>query len=89
MTQILITVGVFVVTLTKGAPVFPVIIIALVPIRLLLMRKFWKRETLMLVDAWACRAGNPEGGENNSNINQRDSLAQMPATLILSDEPAV
>ena len=51
-------------TLTKGAPVFPVIIVALVPVRLLLMKKMWDRETLRFVDAWACREGTPEDDED-------------------------
>ena len=62
--QILVTAVIFIVTLTKGAPAFPVIIIALVPIRLLLMNKLWRRETLRHVDAWACRKGTPEDDED-------------------------
>ena len=62
--QIVFTVVIFIVTLTKGAPAFPVIIIALVPTRLLLMNKLWSRETLRFVDAWACREGTPEDDED-------------------------
>lgn len=62
--QILVTIVVFIVTLTKGAPAFPIIIIALVPVRLLLMNKMWHRETLRFVDAWACRDGTPEDDED-------------------------
>lgn len=58
---------IFIVTLTKAAPAFPVLIIILVPIRLLLMNKLWDRETLRFVDAWACRKGTPE--------DERDLLA--------------
>ena len=64
MVQIVVTVIIFIVTLTKGAPVFPVVIIALVPLRLLLMKKMWNRETLRFVDAWACREGTPEDDED-------------------------
>ena len=64
MVQTVVTVIIFIVTLTKGAPVFPVIIIALVPLRLLLMKKMWDRETLRFVDAWACREGTPEDDED-------------------------
>jgi len=64
VTQIVVTVIIFIVTLTKAAPVFPVIIIALVPIRLLLMNRLWHRETLRYVDAWACRDGTPEDDED-------------------------
>ena len=62
--QIVSTVIIFIVTLTKGAPAFPVIIIALVPARLLLMNRLWSRETLRFVDAWACREGTPETDED-------------------------
>jgi len=62
--QIIVTVIIFVVTLTKGAPAFPVIIIALVPIRLFVMNRIWHRETLRFVDAWACREGTPEDDED-------------------------
>lgn len=58
--QILVTVVIFIVTLTKGAPAFPVIIIALVPIRLLVMNRMWPRATLQFVDTWACRDGTPD-----------------------------
>lgn len=43
---------------------FPVIIIALVPFRLLLMKRWWPREVLRFVDAWACREGTPEDEED-------------------------
>ena len=62
--QIVVTTVIFIVTLTKGAPAFPVIIIALVPARLLLMNNLWSRETLRFVDAWACRDGTPEDDED-------------------------
>lgn len=64
--QIVLTVVIFIVTLTRGAPAFPVIIIALVPARLLLMNKLWSRETLRFVDAWACRDGTPEDDEDRN-----------------------
>jgi hypothetical protein len=63
MTQIIATAVIFIVTLTKGAPAFPIIIIAFVPIRLLLMNRLWARSTLRFVDAWACRPGRPEDEE--------------------------
>jgi len=66
--QIIVTVLIFVITLTKGAPAFPVVIIALVPIRLLFMNKIWNRETLRYVDAWACKEGTPE--------DEQDRLAE-------------
>ncbi|KAM5360576.1 hypothetical protein ACJZ2D_013653 [Fusarium nematophilum] len=64
--QILLTGVVFGVTLTVAAPAFPLIIIALVPVRLSLMNRVWSRETLRLVDGWACREGKPEDSAINS-----------------------
>ncbi|CAM1501719.1 Fc.00g037030.m01.CDS01 [Cosmosporella sp. VM-42] len=58
--QIVLTGIVFGVTLTVAAPAFPLIIIALVPVRLSMMNRVWSRETLRLVDGWACREGKPE-----------------------------
>jgi hypothetical protein len=62
--QIFMTGVIFYVTLTQGAPAFPVIIIALVPARLLIMNKLWNRETLRFVDKWACKDGTPEDDED-------------------------
>ncbi|KAF2150667.1 hypothetical protein K461DRAFT_314630 [Myriangium duriaei CBS 260.36] len=67
--QILLTVGIFVITLTPGGPAFPLVIIALVPIRLTLMNRFWNREVLRFVDGWACRAGTPEGDEDAAAVD--------------------
>ena len=60
LAQIVLTGAIFGVTLTVAAPAFPVLIIVLVPVRLLLMNRIWSRETLLWVDAWACREGHPE-----------------------------
>ena len=62
--QVVVTVGILIVTLTPGAPVFPIIIVALVPIRLTVMRRLWDREVLRFVDAWACKEGTPEDEED-------------------------
>jgi len=62
--QIVMTTIIFIVTLTVAAPAFPVIIIALMPARLLLMNKWWNRETLRFVDGWACKDGTPEDDED-------------------------
>lgn len=75
--QIVVTVVIFIVTLTKGAPAFPVLIIALVPIRLLLMKKLWDRETLRFVDAWACREGTPEDEEDAKARSEEVELQVM------------
>lgn len=63
--QIVMTGIIFYVTLTVAAPAFPVIIIALVPVRLLFMNRIWGRETLRFVDAWACKVGTPEDDEDH------------------------
>lgn len=60
ITQVALTAAVFGITLTVAAPIFPVLIIALVPLRLLLMNRIWSKETLRWVDGWACREGKPE-----------------------------
>ncbi|PHH76546.1 hypothetical protein CDD80_1452 [Ophiocordyceps camponoti-rufipedis] len=60
LTQIIVTGAVFAMTLTVAAPAFPLVIIALVPVRLTLMSRIWNRETLRFVDGWACRPGKPE-----------------------------
>lgn len=80
--QIIVTVVIFIVTLTKGAPAFPVILIALVPLRLFLMNKIWNKETLRFVDAWACRPGTPEdskvevaGDESGSRLREDPDVA--------------
>jgi hypothetical protein len=65
--QIVMTGIIFYVTLTVAAPAFPVIIIALVPVRLLVMNRIWGRETLRFVDAWACKDGTPEDDEDRKN----------------------
>lgn len=62
---------VFYVTLTVISPAFPVIIIALVPVRLLIMNKVWNREVLRYVDAWACKEGTPEGDEDRKREERR------------------
>ncbi|KAF7592642.1 hypothetical protein BBP40_012664 [Aspergillus hancockii] len=68
--QIVVTVAIFIVTLTRGAPVFPVLIVALVPFRLLVMKRWWPREVLRFVDAWACREGTPEDDEDAEAKNK-------------------
>ncbi len=74
LTQIILTGIIFYVTLTVAAPAFPVIIIILVPEKLLLMNKVWNRETLMWVDGWACREGNPEDAEGEDPVEPRGDL---------------
>lgn len=79
--QIVVTVIIFVVTLTKGAPAFPLIIIALVPIRLLLMKRIWKRDTLRFVDAWACKEGTPEDDEDRFAGMEKRTPADVRETV--------
>lgn len=80
ITQIVVTVVIFIVTLTKAAPVFPVLVIILVPIRLLLMNRFWNRETLRFVDAWACRRGTPEDDKDllADGVNEKTGTNPRP-----------
>lgn len=87
--QIIVTVIIFVVTLTKGAPAFPLIIIALVPIRLLLMNKLWKRDTLKFVDAWACKDGTPEDDEDRPAEREKHCPPDIPLTTPPPDVTAV
>lgn len=77
-TQIVVTVIIFVVTLTVAGPAFPIIIIALVPLRLLLINRIWNRETLRFVDAWACRDGTPEDDEDRRT--EQKKAAGSPST---------
>ena len=77
--QIVVTVVIFIVTLTKGAPAFPVIIIALVPLRLLLMNRIWNKKTLRFVDEWACRDGAPEDIGEGEVVVPREKPATSPA----------
>lgn len=99
--QIAITVGIFIITLTRAAPAFPVLIIALVPFRLLIMKHWFWREVLRFVDAWACREGTPEDDEDaKESLNQghaesdsgergrcRDSGILSPGSVDGSSDP--
>ncbi|KAL3422365.1 hypothetical protein PVAG01_06521 [Phlyctema vagabunda] len=71
--QLVITGIIFYVTLTVVAPAFPVLIIILVPIRLLIMNRIWKRETLRFVDAWTCRDGTPEDTEDETKKTRAET----------------
>jgi hypothetical protein len=75
--QIVVTIIIFVVTLTKAAPAFLVIIIALVPVRLLFTNQAWRREVLQFVDVWACREGTPKDGEDERARMLRDDQDGM------------
>ena len=83
--QIVVTAIIFIVTLTKGAPAFPVIIITLVPIRLLLMNRIWNKHTLKFVDAWACREGTPEDEEDV--VTASEKAAAPSSTRKEQEEP--
>jgi len=98
LVQIITTVVIFVVSLTKGAPAFPVIIIACVPARLLLMNRLWRREVLRFVDAWACREGTPEDDEDHrarmsqaedENVWNIESTAGMDMQEMQSKSPSI
>ncbi|KAF2763511.1 hypothetical protein EJ05DRAFT_41748 [Pseudovirgaria hyperparasitica] len=78
LTQIIVTTGIFILTLTIAGPAFPIIIILLVPIRLCAMNRLWSRDVLRYVDAWACRDGNPEDDEDtksDSTVNPADAAS--------------
>lgn len=70
LTQIVLTIIIFIVTLTVAGPAFPIIIIACVPARLFLMNRIWNRETLRYVDSWACRDGTPEADEDRKLVRR-------------------
>lgn len=63
--QVFLTGVVFGMTLTVAAPAFPLVIVALVPIRLVFINRLWSKQTLRLVDGWACRPGKPEDDVHN------------------------
>lgn len=63
LAQLVLTGAVFGLTVTVTAPAFPLVILALVPVRLTLMTRLWSRETLRAVDGWACWHGKPEDAE--------------------------
>jgi hypothetical protein len=85
--QIVLTAAIFVLTLTKAAPAFPVLIIALVPFRLLVMKRWWNREVLRFVDAWACREGTPEDDEDRSAQSRLASDAADDAIFTANAYP--
>ncbi|EGE03275.1 HCO3 [Trichophyton equinum CBS 127.97] len=78
--QLLITIAIFILTLTRGAPAFPVLIILLVPFRLLVMKHWFRREVLRFVDAWACKAGTPEDSEDKESNVQEEKEEQQGDT---------
>lgn len=89
LTQIVLTVGIFIVTLTIAGPAFPVLIIALVPARLFLMNRVWNRETLRYVDGWACRNGTPEDDEDSKMMDrtmEEQQLGQINHDTTRTDE---
>lgn len=66
MVQVAVTIVIFVVTLIKAAPAFPVLIIAFVPVRLSLMNRIWRRPVLRFVDAGACKEGTSEDDKDGT-----------------------
>lgn len=85
--QIVVTVVIFIVTLTKAAPIFPVLIIVLVPIRLILMKRLWSKETLRHIDGWACRKGTPEDDKDLLADGDTEKTAS-PASAIIAQLPS-
>lgn len=70
--QIAITAGIFALTVSPGAPAFPILIILLVPFRLLIMNRWWRKEVLRFVDSWACREGTPEDDLEETKDQQNE-----------------
>ena len=77
LTQIILATIIFIVSLTKAAPAFPIIIIVLVPVRLLLMGKLWRRDVLRYVDRWACMEGGPEDGGEGVGEGDVDDIGRL------------
>lgn len=62
--QITIAIIAFAISLTSAGPAFPLLVVACVPMRLLVVRRIWSRQTLRIVDRWSCREGSPEDDED-------------------------
>ncbi|KAF2204275.1 hypothetical protein GQ43DRAFT_438093 [Delitschia confertaspora ATCC 74209] len=85
LAQIIITVIIFIVTLTKAGPAFPIIIIALVPVRLKIMNRIWNREVLRYVDAWACRDGTVEDDEDRRKGEDSGAMLESDTDVELGE----
>ncbi|KAM5458187.1 hypothetical protein MaudCBS49596_000099 [Microsporum audouinii] len=81
--QLVITIAIFILTLTRGAPAFPVLIILLVPFRLLVMKHWFRKEVLKFVDAWACKAGAPEDRDDKEDIREKEEEQRNNDTGVL------
>lgn len=84
-TQLILTGIVFGVTLTVAAPAFPLVIIALVPLRLTLMKRAWSAETLRFVDGWACRPGRPEDESDAGQVIMTEDEGKGRGSFMRSD----
>ncbi|KIE00225.1 HCO3, HCO3-transporter family, partial [Metarhizium majus ARSEF 297] len=84
-TQLILTGIVFGVTLTVAAPAFPLVIIALVPLRLTLMKRAWSAETLRFVDGWACRPGRPEDESDAGQVIMAEDEEKGRDSVMRSD----
>ncbi|KAJ6443937.1 Boron transporter 1 [Purpureocillium lavendulum] len=89
LAQVALAALVFGVTLTVAAPAFPLVVVALVPLRLTLMRRLWARETLLFVDAWACRPGRPEDDLCDRRSRPRPHDGASPSFSSSSPSPPV
>lgn len=83
--EIVMAVIIFIVTLTIAGPAFPLIIAALVPFRLLVMKKIWSKDVLRFVDRWACREGTPEDEDDESGHCAEESEELPPTRDIEKD----
>ena len=85
LTQLIVTGVVFYITLTVAGPAFPVVIIALVPTRLLIMNRIWSPDVLKYVDAWACREGCPEDDRDPGPEGIGDSPEAVERCAVCND----
>lgn len=79
MFQIIIAIGIFILTLTRGGVAFPILVFSLIPFRLLVMKRIWSAETLKYVDSWACKSGSPEDDDED------DSDRRASRSLVADD----
>ncbi|PHH73035.1 hypothetical protein CDD82_5682 [Ophiocordyceps australis] len=90
LSQIMLTAAIFAMTLTVAAPAFPLVIVALVPVRLSLMNRIWSRPLLRAVDGWACRPGKPEDDgalQPQAQHLSRDEEKGAPPGATAADTP--
>lgn len=95
--QLVITIGIFIMTLSNtAAPAFPLVIVLLVPLRLMVMGRVYERmwgsirgkSVLAFVDAWACRDGAP-GADELENMEEGAEAGENIGVLSETEGDAV